>query len=130
MIQIIATCTGPVKIITTIVKAIITLLQIIAPILLIISLIKSFTQLVINPDDKKNKGGKAIFNAAIATIIVFFIPYLVGLVLNLVNENNSFTTCWKSSGQKINNTTEYTNPNNEKDRKNILPNQNDYEKGK
>ncbi len=98
MIQIIATCTGPVKTITTIVKAIITLLQIIAPILLIISLIKSFTQLVINPDDKKNKGGKAILNAAIATIIVFFIPTIAFVFLSTTGtENYSNTPCWTNA---------------------------------
>ncbi len=64
------------------IKSILDLLQIVAPIVLIISLIISFSKLVINPDnDKKEIHGMMI--RIVGIFFFFFLPWVVELVLNV-----------------------------------------------
>ncbi len=92
-----STCSNPLLIpILSMVKKGMLLIQIIVPILLIISASISFFQLMANPE--KKGGTKIIINKFIAAAIVFFIPFLVNMVMGLVGENTSISSCWNSVG--------------------------------
>lgn len=62
-------------------KNIISLIQIIVPIVLIASLVIKFIHLAQKPDDKKLP--KQIQNSLLAAAIVFLIPFLVGVAINI-----------------------------------------------
>lgn len=72
-----------------------TLIQIIVPILLMISLVIKFIHLAHNPEDKKTP--KQIVNAALAAVIVFFLPTIVSALLNMLPEQIQLTACWLSA---------------------------------
>lgn len=72
-------------------KKIITVIQIIAPILGIISSAIIFIQLMSNPDDKKLP--KKLKTSLKALAILFFIPLLVRITINLVGDNSSYSKC-------------------------------------
>lgn len=68
------------------------LIQLIVPIILIVAASVKFIQLVINPE-KKN-GIKAVQNAFIAAVIVFFVPVVVDVVLGIMPRTFNFSACW------------------------------------
>ena len=79
-------------------RQILDLIQLIAPIILMVGLGIQFTQLLVNPDDKKKQ--KALFNKFIAALLCFFVPFLVNLSLSLVPEEiGSFQlgACWDTA---------------------------------
>lgn len=78
-----------------IIQNIVTIIQIVVPIILLISVSIMLTQMIINPDEKKNK--KKMFNSFVAAIIVFFIPMLVNMVIGMIDSNNNFLKCWKDA---------------------------------
>lgn len=73
------------------------LFQIVVPILLLTMIIFQLVKLVINPDEKN--GLKKITNRIIATVIVFFLPILVNLLINYLpaGENFQFSACWRTA---------------------------------
>lgn len=73
-------------------KKILTVVQIIGPILLIVGLTIQITQLMANPDDKKLS--KKIFNSILATLLLFFIPLLINLVMGWMGQSFTITACW------------------------------------
>ncbi len=110
----------------SIVKRVMLLIQIIVPILLIVFASISFMKLVKNPEERN--GTKRIINQFIAAVIVFFIPILVNVVMNLAGDNNEISSCWMSASDKnIINTT--YNSSGEKERKKIIYDAVEYEKG-
>ncbi len=125
MINLLVDCSSPTLwSILNVTKKAFTLIQIIAPILLIISLIMNITKLVSNPEDKK--AGKKIKNAILATIIIFFIPLVVNVLMNALGEDFSISSCWNSTND------EYNEPSyiddTENSRKKIYDNSTTYEK--
>lgn len=72
--------------ILSIVKRALTLIQIIVPIILILSGIMQFTKLMLNPD-KDKKGPKVFFNSILAAAIIFFLPLIINLTMNIININ-------------------------------------------
>lgn len=84
------------------------IIQIGIPILLIIFGSIDLGKAVMANDDKEIKGatGKLI-KRAIAAVVVFFIPFIVNLVMNLVatadddrvEGHQSWADCWKAAGQ-------------------------------
>lgn len=76
-------------------KNIINLIIIIAPILAIISFTLLFFQLMNNPDNDKLI--KKLKNAATALVVVFFIPLVVSITMNLVGEKTDLTACYKNA---------------------------------
>lgn len=110
----------------SIIKKAMIMIQIIVPIILILFAIFSLIKMLHNPEEKKNV--KRIINQFLAATIIFFIPLLVDLVMNLVGEKTNFSSCWNSSSPKISILKTYNNimGNN---RKTIISNANDYEKG-
>ena len=71
------------------------LIQIIVPILLLVMLIFDLTKLMMNPDDNKIKN--RIKNKCIAVVVIFFIPLIVSVVMNLVDSQYDFAKCYNDS---------------------------------
>ena len=110
-----------------IVKNLMSLIQIVGPILLICSIVMLLVKMAQNPEDKKIP--KKIMNSCLALAIIFFVPLLVTVVLNMVDESTDFGACWKS----VNNSSglgnsDYIEPNDSNDRVNIIGDSN-YESG-
>ena len=76
-------------------QKIMTLIQIIVPILLMIGMMIHITNLIKNPEDAKRK--KKIINSLIAAALVFFIPMLVNVVMGMVGDNTTFSSCWNNA---------------------------------
>ena len=81
----------------SIAKKIIDIFQIAIPILLLIMLTVQLTKLLANPDEKN--GTKKLFNMIMAAVIVFLLPFLVNLVMNMLpgSEEFQFSACWASA---------------------------------
>ena len=77
------------------IKSVMNLILIIAPILAIISLTIIFFQMMNNPDN--NKLIKKLTNAIKALIIVFFIPVIVTVVMNLMGNTYEITSCYNNA---------------------------------
>ena len=75
-------------------------LHIIVPLLLIISLTISLTKLVQDPDEKK--APKKILNSVLAAVIVFFLPTMINVVINLVAGESDFSSCWENASIRSN----------------------------
>lgn len=77
-----------------VVKALLNILHIIVPLLLILSLTFTITKLVQDPDEKK--APKKIVNSVIATVVIFFLPTIINVVIDLVagesNQKNAIYT--------------------------------------
>ena len=111
---------------------IINLIQIIVPILLLIMISINLTQLVINPDDKKLL--KGIKNKAIAAVLVFFVPVIVNVFINMVGDSGKGTfnvlNCIKeSTNVKVSSSVTYKNPNKDKEAGKLYTDRSKYEKG-
>lgn len=92
------------------------IIQIIAPIILLLMLCINLGQLVMDPDDKKKV--KQINNKIIATCLVFLVPILLNLVLNIVgsssNKNINIVACINESKNiKVNTGGKYISKNND-----------------
>jgi len=79
----------------SIVKTILNLLHIVVPLLLILSLTITLTKLAQNPDEKK--APKKIINSLIATVIIFFLPTIINVVIDLVAGESDFSNCWENA---------------------------------
>ena len=77
----------------------IVMIQVIVPIILLVMLSINLGQLVMNPDDKKKS--KEIRNKLVAACIVFLLPLLVNLSLNMMSvgtgKNFNFMSCLQES---------------------------------
>ncbi len=76
-------------------KNILNAIIIIAPILAIISLTILFIKMMSDPDNKKLL--KQLENVVKALLIVFFIPFIVNLALNLTGNKTELTKCYKNA---------------------------------
>ena len=74
------------------IKNILELIQIIAPILLLIMTAIHLTNLMRDPDDKKKL--KKVQNSALAAIIIFFIPVIVNVVMYMLDDTFTVSSCW------------------------------------
>ena len=108
-------------------RKILDIIQIVVPIILIISLVLKLSQMVMNPDEKKEM--KKVYNMATAAIVIFFIPMLVDMTLGMMPSSFKLSSCWKSSKNIISTSSStYINPNQSKT-KNLLINPTSFEKG-
>ena len=127
-LEVIQECSSAdLQIFMQVVKKILSLIHIIAPIVLMISLFINFTKLVKNPDDKKLL--PKVRNSAIAAVVIFFIPTIVDAVMAMVSNSNTISACWNETIEYNYKTPSYVEPNNNSDKKNILQNPDDYQKG-
>lgn len=85
-----------------VVKRILLIIQLIVPILLIIMGIIQFTNMMMNPDEKKHM--KSLINKVIAAIIVFMIPVLMNTVMGVIGESTEFSKCWTTANENTTNT--------------------------
>ena len=74
---------------------IVNVVQIVVPIVLLISLSVQLTQMVINPEEKKNM--KKLYNTFIAAVVIFFIPMLVNMTIGMIDSNSNFLKCWRDA---------------------------------
>lgn len=81
--------------IISVLKNILDIIQLIVPILLIIFLTIQLTKMVVNPDEKKNMS--RIKNQLLATVIVFAIPVIINVLLNIMPQNFELTACWNAA---------------------------------
>ncbi len=112
--------------ILSIVKRMILLIQLIVPVLLITWGTISFIRMVHNPELKN--GIKRIIHQFLAALIVFFVPLFVNVLMGLLGENTNFSSCWLEANDKISLSNQYYEID-KKERKKIIPNAGDYEKG-
>lgn len=75
-------------------KTIFTSIEVLAPIVLIVSLTMNLTTLMANPEEKKTP--KKLVNSILATVIIFFIPFLINFILKLLGEEYTISSCWNS----------------------------------
>lgn len=100
MIQILdmsAKCSDPALSATLkLTKSMISVIGTIAPIVLLTISVINIIRLVINPDEKKNVS--KIKNSLIAAVVIFMVPVLVNVVMQMLDENFTVTSCWNSAG--------------------------------
>ena len=92
------TCTDSgILAISKVIKNIFYWIQIIGPILAMIAL-SIYISKVVTINDKKNiiKYQKNIINSLIALMVLFFLPYLIDITMQLIGNKNSFISCWNS----------------------------------
>ncbi len=118
-------CDNSLNSIFYIVKNILNMIMIIVPILLIIFGSISFVKLVKNPEEKN--GVKKIINQFLAAAIVFFVPLTVNVVMGMLGDGNDISRCWNEAN-KIEKAS-YISNEKEKNKKKIVSNASEYEKG-
>ena len=91
-------CTSPeVSAIMTPIRNLYSIIQIIAPILLMCAATYRLIRLMKNPEEKN--GIKVIVNSFLAAAIIFFIPTIVSVILNMVPSQGQWAACWESAGE-------------------------------
>lgn len=113
-------------------KRIMTLIQIIAPILAIISLTILFIKMMQNPDDKKIP--KKIKNSIIALFVVFMIPTIAKVVINIASNESKIANCLEPEEisaleQNIFTGSQYIALDDEGEKTSIVPDPDKYEYG-
>lgn len=128
LFQFLVNCSSPeLAIILGAIKKILNIIQILGPVLLICSLVYLFIKLMQNPEDKKLKS--RIKNSALALVFIFFIPLLVDVVMKMTDSSFQVSACWNQN-TSVNLSPSYIKTNNDNEnRKNVLGNSSDYEKG-
>ena len=83
--------------ILAVVKRSLSIIQLVGPILTIIALVITFVKLTMNPEQEETQK-KRIKNIIIATIILFFIPAIINLILGLpsIEEKTTIGSCWSA----------------------------------
>lgn len=127
-------CTDPgMIVILSIMRNLLTIIQIAIPILLMIYASIEFAKLVRDPNMKD--GLKRVKNKFLAAAIVFFIPMFIDVLLNMLPNSFSLTSCWESatnrselSGSTMPTYLDPTGNNNPKSTLYTKPDE--YEKGK
>ena len=113
------------KNILVIVKNVLNIIHIIGPIICIIALIIAIVKITNNPDDKKLF--KNIRNIIISLFVLFFIPMMINVVMDMLGEGTKLSSCWNSS-DKVDTNSSYIIENN-KEKNTVINNSKDYEKG-
>lgn len=106
-------------------KKVFELIELIAPLTLIVMVVISLFLLMMNPEDKK--GLSKLKNSITACVIIFFIPVVANLVMTLVGNNFTISSCWNSA-TKDEKKSEYINPNENKSTS-ILIDPSEYQNG-
>lgn len=83
--------------IISILKKILDVIQIAVPIILIVALAIQLTKMAINPDEKK--GMSKIKNQVLASVLVFVVPIIINLVVNMMPSTFEIAACWQVAGE-------------------------------
>ena len=102
------------------------LIQIVGPLLLIVSLSINFIKMMSNPDEKKNK--KKVINSLIATVVLFFIPMMINVVMGMMDKSFSIANCWNSI-DTFNGNLQYVEIRTGETHKGFIIDPNDFEEG-
>lgn len=113
--------------ILVIVKNILNIIQISVPILLLVFATFQFIWLMKNPEEKN--AIKKVVHKFLAAFIVFFLPMIFNLVMSLLGEKTSFSSCWVQANDSISTPTDGYYDTSSEDRKPIMYNSDDYESG-
>ena len=107
-----------------IIKRIMNVVVIIAPILAILSFSILMVKLMRNPEKKKLI--KKLKNSTLALVILFFIPLIVNIVMNMLGESTDISSCYNTAA-KISNDANYIVTKDEKAGKSVIVKKDDYE---
>lgn len=109
LLEITSNCTDPALAgILYIIKKFMDILWIVGPICAIVGAAIALVKLMSNPDEKKYKN---IFrNMIIALLILFFLPAIVNVVMNLFDDNFEVAACWNQSGEIYDSMDDSKNP--------------------
>ncbi len=101
---------------------------IVVPIILMIALVVNLVKMMTNPDDKKQLN--KIFISVIAAVVVFFIPTMINVVMNMMGEKYNFSSCYMLAHEhKISlNSPNYIDPYSGKEKTKFVTDS-QYEKG-
>ena len=101
-----------------------TIIQIFVPILLLLMASINLARVVKNPDDKK--GLARVKNSFMAAAVVFFIPMLLNVLMQMLGTNTSISDCWNnaSAGSA---TPGYSNPGDNSKKSKIYTDPGDYQ---
>ena len=81
-------------------RFVLSLIRILVPIALIVLGSIDIGKAVIAGDEKKIKEAQKPFvKRIIAAVIVFLIPWLVDVVMNLIDKNNQYNKCWNKANE-------------------------------
>lgn len=78
-------------------RNIMSFIQIIAPLVLIVMTTINFVKMTFNPDEKKEIS--KIRNSFLSAIIIFFIPMLVNVIMQLMGSSLNISSCWNNVGE-------------------------------
>ena len=105
LFQIADSCGGILPIVKFVRQGIMPIIQIGIPILLILFGSIDLGKAVMSQDDKEIKGATSkLIKRAVAAAVVFFIPFIVSLVMDLIGKagdevqgNRSWADCWEAA---------------------------------
>lgn len=135
--QVVGTCCSDYGLVNilNILKQFLDIIQILAPILLMVALVIRFTKMTVLPP-KDGNGMKGLYNAIAATVIIFFLPFVMDLVLGIIPDTFQVGACWKTAAAskeamnlEINSGTFYNTSDTKKKKVLIDPNKYDEPKG-
>lgn len=82
-------------------KQAINIIHFVVPIILIIMSGIQLFKMVTSPDDPQGKKMKSLRNKFIATIIIFFMPFIVNLAVEIIPDSFSVSGCWQSADDVV-----------------------------
>ncbi len=127
VLAMVSDCSSPVlAVVLRAFKSILDLIQIIVPILLMIGLVWKLVKMMQNPDEKKNLS--KIKNSALAAGIIFFIPVLINVLMSMLGESFTVSTCWNDLAD-YNSEAKYISSSSSKKGISIFQDPDTYEKG-
>ena len=89
-------CSDPVMIyVLGIFKRILSIIQLVGPLVGLVAIGFNLFRMLINPDDKKNS--KLITNWLIAILMLFLLPMIINIVMQLLDGSFKISSCWNSA---------------------------------
>ncbi len=88
-------------------KQVMEIIHFVVPIILIIMIAVQLIKMLSSPDDPQGKKMKSLINKIIATVLIFFIPYIVDLFVSLIPNSFSVASCWQSADDIVTVMNEY-----------------------
>lgn len=126
VLTMVSDCSSPaLAVVLRAAKSLLDLIQIIAPILLLCGMTYHLIKMMQNPEEKKNFS--KVKNSALAAVIIFFIPVLINVLMSMLGENFTVSTCWNNVANYNNNPNYISTGNNE--RISVFQKPDSYEKG-
>ena len=110
-----------------VIKRFLNIIQIVGPVLAVISLVVIFVKMISNPEEKKMKN--AIKNCLIALVMLFVIPMIVNLVMQLFDDKFTISACWNEAEQIVSNSDEKNEYKDDydKNKSNVIVKEEEYE---